>query len=46
MPLVREIAREAEGDEFRISSFILGVVKSDAFQMRRADVAAQSEDGR
>jgi hypothetical protein len=39
-PTVREIAREAEADGYRVSSFILGVVKSDAFQMRRAEVAS------
>ena len=38
-PLVRAIAREAEQNEYRISSFILGVVKSDAFQTRDASVA-------
>jgi hypothetical protein len=35
MPTVRAIAREAEQDDYRISSFILGVVRSDAFQMQR-----------
>lgn len=35
-PLVRQIVREAEAEDYRISSFILGVVKSDAFQMQRA----------
>jgi hypothetical protein len=45
MPTVRAIAREAEGNDYRLSSFILGVVKSDAFQMRRAEVA-QDADGR
>jgi hypothetical protein len=38
-PLVRAIAREAEENDYRISSFVLGVVKSDAFQMRNASVA-------
>jgi hypothetical protein len=35
-PLVRRIVRDAEAEDYRISSFILGVVKSDAFQMQRA----------
>jgi hypothetical protein len=38
-PTVREIARQAEADGYPISSFIMGVVKSDAFRMRRAEVA-------
>ena len=36
MPTVRAIAREAEEDGYRISSFILGVVQSDAFQKQKA----------
>ena len=31
-PAVRAIARQAAGDGYRMSSFILGVVKSDAFR--------------
>ena len=33
-PAIRTIAREAEANEYHMSSFILGVVKSDAFQMK------------
>ena len=36
MPTVRAIAREAAANDNRISSFILGVVQSAAFQMSRA----------
>jgi hypothetical protein len=39
-PLVREIAREAEENGYRISSFVLGIVKSDAFQMQRVGLTA------
>jgi hypothetical protein len=39
-PIVREIAKQAEPGGYRISSFILGVVRSDAFRMKRTDVAA------
>jgi hypothetical protein len=39
-PLVRAIAREAESQEYRMSAFILSVVKSPAFQHKRADTAA------
>jgi len=35
-PTIRRIVREAEQDDYRISSFVLGVVHSDAFQMQRA----------
>jgi hypothetical protein len=40
---VRSIVRQAEADGYRLSAFILGVVRSDAFQMRR--VAGVVEDG-
>jgi cytochrome c551/c552 len=36
-PAVRAIAKAAEANEYRMSSFILGVIKSDAFQMKRAE---------
>mgnify|MGYP003351344708 CR=1 FL=1 len=36
-PTIRAIARSAEAQNYRISSFILGVVKSDAFRMRRVE---------
>jgi hypothetical protein len=35
-PTIRAIAREAESDGYRMSDFILGVVKSDAFRMKKA----------
>lgn len=43
MPSVRKIERQAEGENYRISSFILGVVNSDAFQMRRMALAEDTE---
>ena len=39
MPLVRSIARHAATSDFKMSSFILGVVKSDAFTKKRVDAA-------
>ena len=36
-PAIRAIAKTAESNDYRMSSFILGVVKSDAFQMKRAE---------
>jgi hypothetical protein len=38
-PAIRAIARKAEAENYRMSAFILGVVKSDAFRMKRADTA-------
>jgi hypothetical protein len=35
-PVIRQIVRDAEEQDYRISSFVLGVVKSDAFQLQRA----------
>jgi hypothetical protein len=40
-PTIRAIVREAEENDYRISSFILGVVKSDAFRMKRAPDTTQ-----
>ena len=39
-PTIRKIASEAETDGYRIRSLILGVVASDAFQMRMASPPA------
>ena len=36
-PAVRAIARAAAANEYRMSSFILGVIGSDAFQMKAAE---------
>ena len=38
-PTVRAIVNQAAEDEYRISAFILGVVESDAFQMKRASTS-------
>jgi len=39
-PAVRAIVRQAEEEDYRMSSFVLGVVRSDAFQMQRAGAVA------
>jgi hypothetical protein len=36
-PTVRAVTREAEKNGYRMSSFIMGVALSDAFQMKRAN---------
>lgn len=40
---VREIAGQAEQHDYRMSSFILGVVRSDPFQMMRAPAMTDSD---
>jgi hypothetical protein len=40
-PAVRAIVADAEKNNYRMSSFILGVLKSDAFQMKQAPVASE-----
>lgn len=44
---IREIVREAEENEYQVSSFIKGVVKSDPFQMSRSGdpVEADADQG-
>jgi hypothetical protein len=41
MPAIRKIVRQAEGNNFRISSFVLGIANSDAFQMARAETTEE-----
>jgi len=41
-PTVRAIVRDAAENDYRMSSFILGVVNSDAFQMQRAGAVADA----
>ena len=44
MPAVRRIVRRAEADGYRPSEFVLGIVESDAFRMRRArDIAVEAQ---
>jgi len=40
-PTVRDITNQAEVNDYRLSSFIVGIVKSDAFQMQRAGVSVE-----
>jgi Protein of unknown function (DUF1592)/Protein of unknown function (DUF1588)/Protein of unknown function (DUF1585)/Protein of unknown function (DUF1587)/Protein of unknown function (DUF1595) len=42
-PTIRAIVKEAEANGYRMSSFILGVVRSDAFQMKREAPVATDE---
>ena len=42
-PTIRAIVHEAEAEDYRMSSFILAVVKSDPFRMMRSQAAAEPE---
>jgi Protein of unknown function (DUF1592)/Protein of unknown function (DUF1588)/Protein of unknown function (DUF1587)/Protein of unknown function (DUF1585)/Protein of unknown function (DUF1595) len=42
-PVVRAIARAAEANDYKLSTFVLGVIKSDAFQMKRAEPATTTD---
>jgi hypothetical protein len=44
MPMVRSVEQEAARDNNRFSSFVLGIVKSMPFQMRRAEGAEVPTD--
>jgi hypothetical protein len=45
-PTIRAIARDAETNGYKVSSFILGVVNSSAFRSKRADaIAAAGTNG-
>jgi hypothetical protein len=44
MPTVRRIVRDAAEDDYNVSSFILGVVKSDPFRRTMAPQAAASSN--
>ena len=43
MPTIRSITREAQAHDYRLSSFILGVVNSPAFQMQGVDPSPSTE---
>ena len=44
-PTVRSIVRRAAENDYRMSSFVLGVVTSDAFRMQRALATTEDEHG-
>ena len=43
MPAVRKVVRDAKADDYRMSSFVLGVVRSPAFRMKAAATAEETE---
>jgi hypothetical protein len=42
-PAIRAIAKAAEANDYKMSSFILGVIKSDAFQMKKAETTTTDD---
>ena len=46
MPALRKIVDDAEANDYRMSSFILGVIDSDAFRMRRSESVTTNSNGR
>ena len=42
-PTIRKITQAAKANEYRMSSFILGVINSDAFQMKASAEMAVEE---
>jgi hypothetical protein len=45
-PTIRAIVKTAQANDYKMSSFILGVVTSDAFRMKRADEANETSAGK
>jgi uncharacterized protein DUF1592/uncharacterized protein DUF1588/uncharacterized protein DUF1585/uncharacterized protein DUF1595/uncharacterized protein DUF1587/cytochrome c len=45
-PTIRAIVKTAQANDFKMSSFILGVVMSDAFRMKRADETNETSAGK
>jgi hypothetical protein len=45
MPAVRRIVRQAAAADYRLSAFVLGIVKSPAFRMKSPDVPPTTEAG-
>jgi len=43
-PTIREIVSDAAENDYRMSSFVLGVVKSDAFRLQRAGAVADVDN--
>ena len=43
-PTIRAIAKKAEADNFKMSAFILGIVKSDTFRMNRVEAASATDE--
>jgi mono/diheme cytochrome c family protein len=42
MSLVRTVVRDAQAHDYKLSSFVIGIVKSPAFRMKAADVETEA----
>jgi hypothetical protein len=45
-PTIRAIARKAETDSYKMSAFILGIVKSETFRMKSVDAAVATDESK
>ena len=45
-PTIRSIAKKAEAEDYKVSAFILGIVRSDPFRMKRVDGAVTTDDSK
>ena len=45
MPVIRRIVRDAAAQDHRMSAYLLGIVKSPAFRMQRAEPAPTVDSG-
>jgi hypothetical protein len=43
-PTIRAIVKRAEAADYRVSAFITGVIKSDAFRMKQVDAAVTTDE--
>lgn len=46
MPVIRSIVRDADKDDDRFLSILMGVIRSEPFQMRTKEIEAREVDGR
>ena len=45
-PAIRSISKAAEANNYKMSAFILGIVKIDTFRMKRVDAAMATDDSK
>ena len=45
MPTVRAVARAGEQSDYKMSAFIMAIVKSDAFQMKASPAVTETAQG-
>jgi hypothetical protein len=45
-PTIRAITRKAEAENYRLSSFIIGIVKSDPFRMKQVEAVVTTDDAK